>query len=149
MTGEVCIDACLITKWYVPEEHREQALQFAQECEDLDIRYVAPEFVIAEATNAILKNVRRGTVEPMEGLLAMSVLSQVRISKFNCSDLYLDAWRIALTYDRPAIYDCYYLALAEDRGCDFWTADQRFFNAVGNHPRVKHIKNYKPGLLGV
>jgi predicted nucleic acid-binding protein len=53
-----------------------------------------------------------------------------------------------MLYDQPAIYDSYYLALAEQRGCDLWTADTKFFNAVKGHPRVKHIKDYKPGTLG-
>jgi predicted nucleic acid-binding protein len=29
---------------------------------------------------------------------------------------------------RANTYDCFYLALAEERGCDLWTADSRLFN---------------------
>jgi predicted nucleic acid-binding protein len=31
---------------------------------------------------------------------------------------------------RPTTYDCHYLALAEHYGCELWTGDERFFNAV-------------------
>ncbi|MBI2844136.1 MAG: type II toxin-antitoxin system VapC family toxin [Armatimonadetes bacterium] len=147
VSQEICIDASVLVKWIAPEELRDQALALARSCEELGYRYVAPEFVFAEATNGVLKHVRKGTMPVMEGLQAMSLIYNTPVEKFTCRDLYIDAWRIALTYDRPAIYDCYYLALAEDRGCDLWTADNKFYNAVGNHPHVKHIKDFVPGAL--
>jgi predicted nucleic acid-binding protein len=31
---------------------------------------------------------------------------------------------------RASAYDCFYLALAEENGCDLWTADVKLSNAV-------------------
>jgi predicted nucleic acid-binding protein len=36
----------------------------------------------------------------------------------------------ATRFNRPAAYDAHYLALAEMMNCEFWTADERLFNAV-------------------
>jgi predicted nucleic acid-binding protein len=37
---------------------------------------------------------------------------------------------LATRFNRPATYDAHYLALAEMMDCEFWTADERLFNAV-------------------
>lgn len=46
-------------------------------------------------------------------------------------DLEVRAWELAQQYNRPAAYDASYLALAEDSGCEFWTADGRLVKAEG------------------
>jgi predicted nucleic acid-binding protein len=37
---------------------------------------------------------------------------------------------LATQFNRPTAYDAQYLAVAERLGCDFWTADERLYNAV-------------------
>jgi predicted nucleic acid-binding protein len=32
--------------------------------------------------------------------------------------------------NRAAAYDCFYLAIAEALGADFWTADQRLYRSL-------------------
>lgn len=148
MTRQICVDASLIVKWEVPEEYDDLADLFAQECQENGIAYIAPDFVFAEVSSGIRRQVFRGLIPVMHGLRAVAALSRVPVKQYTCYDLYLDAWRLAQTYNRSSLYDCYYLALAETRGCDFWTADDRFFNSVGNHESVKHIKDFVPGTLG-
>jgi predicted nucleic acid-binding protein len=150
MAQEVCVDASLVIKWHVPvEEYSDLADLLACECEQKELVYVAPDFVFAEASSGIRRQVYRGLIPVMHGLRAVAALARTPIKIYTCHDLFLDAWALAQTYNRSKLYDCYYLALAEQRGCDFWTADEKFLNAVGNHPRVKHIKDFKPGMLGV
>ena len=38
------------------------------------------------------------------------------------------AWQA--TFARGAVYDAHYLALADILGCEYWTADERFYRAV-------------------
>lgn len=40
------------------------------------------------------------------------------------------ALRLAQEFNRPRAYDTAYLALAELRRCEFWTADERLYNSV-------------------
>lgn len=40
------------------------------------------------------------------------------------------AFELAAVHNRPAGYDCVYLALAERLQCEFWTGDLRLVNAV-------------------
>jgi predicted nucleic acid-binding protein len=45
------------------------------------------------------------------------------------------AWKL----NRPATYDAHYLALAEKLGAEFWTLDQRLFNAVRHQLPWVHL----------
>ncbi len=40
------------------------------------------------------------------------------------------AWEIAKQFNFATVYDAVYLALAEFRGCEFWTADQKLYERV-------------------
>jgi predicted nucleic acid-binding protein len=43
------------------------------------------------------------------------------------------------------IYDCFYVALAEREGVNFWTSDLRIYNALSRHfPFIHLIANYVP-----
>ncbi|MBI3942280.1 MAG: type II toxin-antitoxin system VapC family toxin [Chloroflexi bacterium] len=50
------------------------------------------------------------------------------------------AWDLAQTLNRPRAYDTAYLALAQMQQCDFWTADEKLYNATKAHlPWVRWI----------
>ena len=52
-------------------------------------------------------------------------------------------YELATQYNRPTAYDAQYLALAERLSCDFWTADERMFNAVKDKsPDLQWIGNW-------
>ena len=53
----------------------------------------------------------------------------------------------AALHNLPTLYDAYYLALAQARGCDFWTADRRFVNSVPQVPCVRDIRDFATGML--
>jgi predicted nucleic acid-binding protein len=59
------------------------------------------------------------------------------------------AWEVAAVYGFATVYDATYLALAELRGCEFWTADERLFQRVKDTLTfVKWLQNYRrSGLL--
>lgn len=63
---------------------------------------------------------------------------------YDVSDaLLLRAYELATQLSRPTAYDAQYLAVAERFQCDFWTADERLFNAVSNSLTwVKWLGNF-------
>lgn len=55
------------------------------------------------------------------------------------------AWEVAANYGFATVYDATYLALAELRGREFWTADERLFHRVKDTLTfVKWLRNYIP-----
>jgi predicted nucleic acid-binding protein len=59
------------------------------------------------------------------------------------------AWHLAKQFNRPRAYDTAYLALAQIHNCDFWTADEKLYNAVqGELPWVNWVGNYALGGNG-
>lgn len=73
----------------------------------------------------------------LAGFLSMGI--EIRESP----QLHLRALELAQELQRPAVYDTHYLALADILGCNLWTADEPFFNAVKEQqPRVKWLGDY-------
>lgn len=51
------------------------------------------------------------------------------------------ALSLATRFTLPATYDAHYLALAEELGCEFWTADKRLAGATdGAFPLLRLIE---------
>jgi predicted nucleic acid-binding protein len=60
------------------------------------------------------------------------------------SNISLKAFDLAARFDRPAAYDTHYLALAEMMEGEFWTADERLYNAVrDDFPRIHWLGDYQ------
>ena len=56
---------------------------------------------------------------------------------------------VIIRYNRPRAYDAAYLALAELRGCEFWTTDERLYNAVSHDLTwVKWVGTFSPDTIG-
>ena len=49
---------------------------------------------------------------------------------FEDDALLKSAYELADEFNRPRAYDAQYLLLAKRLSCEFWTADERMFNAV-------------------
>ena len=53
------------------------------------------------------------------------------------------AREIARQFNQRKVYDATYAALAELRGCEFWTADKVFYDAVkAGLPFVRYLPDY-------
>jgi predicted nucleic acid-binding protein len=60
-------------------------------------------------------------------------------------DMVRRAREIARQFNQERIYDPLYAALAELRGCEFWTVDKVFYDAVKSVLSfVKHLPDYQP-----
>lgn len=60
-------------------------------------------------------------------------------------DLHVQAYDLATKLNLSKGYDAYYLVVAQERQCEFWTADRRLVNAVSTqYPWVHWIGDYSP-----
>ena len=138
MTGYV-VDASVIVKWLVNEDHSEKAAGLL----DMGWTLVAPALVFAKAANALWAMRRRGDITTSDLTYAVDVLQAVPVSlPVPMPRLTAAAARLAADLDHP-VYDCFYLALAVQTQYPVVTADARFHDKVRSHPylsdRIVHV----------
>jgi predicted nucleic acid-binding protein len=76
-------------------------------------------------------------------LLPLCYFTRIPIHTYFDVALLRRAYELATQFNRPTAYDSQYLAVAERLNCEFWTADQRLFNAAHEQlPWVKWVGNF-------
>src|SRR5947207_9338490 len=138
----VVVDASVVIKWCLPEVHGEAALRLFDSAE----KFVIPDQLFAETTNAIRKRVRQKEISAEAGReLIAEIDAEVDAEIVSCKGLADDAYRVALTYGR-SIYDAIYVALAMQRKTRLITADDRLFNALAKAseiaPHIQSLRDY-------
>jgi predicted nucleic acid-binding protein len=114
------VDASVAIKWFLLEPGREEARRLLEPMH----RLIAPELIVAEATNAMWRRVMAGQMSARQGAAATTALIQFLEALLPVGPLAARALAIAEELRHPA-YDCFYLALAEARDAKLVTADRR------------------------
>jgi predicted nucleic acid-binding protein len=98
---------------------------------------------------AVRKNVYRGILSAQQAEEGLHLLSR-QVIQFHLDDaLIRRAYELATQLNRPTAYDSQYLAVAERLKCDFWTNDEKLFNAVRQQLRmVRWLGNCRYSLSG-
>ena len=144
MCASVCVDASVAVQIVTPEEHSQQADMLWAGWLHRDLRPIAPPVFPYEVCSVLRqKAALRGEFSPQEEKEALEVFLSLGVSILSPSGHLKKAWELAKELGLPTVYDTAYLALAQMEGCDFWTADRRFYNAA--HSRfgsVRWLGNY-------
>jgi predicted nucleic acid-binding protein len=129
---KLTIDASIAVKWFVAEPLREEARRLLAH----RLHLHAPEILLSEFANTIWKKVRRGEIEdPQPYFDELANLSGI-VALHPGGALVDRAARLAVEIDHP-VYDCLYLACAEETAPILITADKRLANKVaGRLPTV-------------
>lgn len=132
----IVIDASVAIQCVIPEESSGAARDIvsSQAC-------IAPDLIVSECMNALWKGVRRDRLTRQEALTAAAVFGEIGIQLAGASSLAGRALKLAMILDHP-VYDCFYLALAEDQGLPLVTADKglvRKYADAGQTGAVVHL----------
>jgi predicted nucleic acid-binding protein len=119
----IVIDASVALKWVLIESGTEAALTL------LSDELVAPELWLTEAANALWRHVRLGEASAAEALARIDELANAPVASISTAPYVRRALQIALEIRHP-VYDCLYLALAEDQNTHVVTDDRRLFTAA-------------------
>jgi len=97
------------------------------------VEFAAPTLIRYELVAVTRKWVHRGLATPEAAQIILNTLLAYPITLFFDPALLQRGYELATMYNRPTAYDAQYLAVAERLSCDFWTADERLYNAVKDH----------------
>lgn len=119
------IDASVALKWFVEEEGSSPAAKVLAGSDLL----LAPDLIVAEVANAAWRAVRLGVMLPEQQDYAASRLMLAFDELTPLGPLVRRAVAISRALDHP-VYDCFYLALAEERDAHLMTADRRLLQRI-------------------
>jgi predicted nucleic acid-binding protein len=121
----VVVDASVLAKLYVDEEHTAEAELLI----DNDIDLVAPELAIIEVGNIFWKKNRVGELSNAESHKLIALFLEEDIEYYRHADLIEGALKLATTTEQ-SVLNCIYLELAISLNSMLVTADRRFFLAM-------------------
>ena len=134
---KLVVDASVVIKWVNPYEAlADKANLIRQGYEQGQVSLLVPTFWDYEVVNGINKAIARGDLNEQEGHEAITLLLAVHAQKVPLPSPQ-ESYELTRRYQR-SVYDCWYLSLAEETGCEFWTADRRLYNAV--NPQLVFVK---------
>jgi predicted nucleic acid-binding protein len=147
MSFQVCADASVALKLVLGEPDSDQAEAIWMYWKDEGVEIIAPYHFVYETTSVIRNRVYRNDLSPEDGKTALEILQTQNIQFLHSPQIVERAWALAQRFNRPTLYDSYYLALSEFAGCEFWTADRRLYSVVTHAlPWVKWFGDFRPAV---
>ena len=137
--AEIVVDTSVVAKWYIPEQHHEQARALRDAYLDGQFDLVAPALMPFEAINALRYS---GHYDGARLEDAAKSLSKYGIDLVEFTNTGPVA-EVATTLD-TTIYDASYIALAKQLDTTVYTADQNLLAALdGEYSELaEHIRTY-------
>jgi predicted nucleic acid-binding protein len=125
------VDASLVAKWFLPEEHKEKAEQILREFIDEKVQLAAPDLLIAELISILWKRATKlKDISATEAEQIYADFLALRLPLRHSAEIAKTALKIAISSDHKT-YDMLYIALAEEASCEFVTADRTLVNKLG------------------
>jgi predicted nucleic acid-binding protein len=131
MNSPVCIDASILIKLVIEEADSDVVDRRWESWILNSVQVIAPSLSRYEVTAVLTKKAHDGQLSEALARSALSAALNLEGIEFVDSvDLHLRAWELACRLSLPTLFDAHYLALAEMKNCELWTADRRLYNSV-------------------
>jgi predicted nucleic acid-binding protein len=138
VTDLVCIDASFGVALLVPERFNSAALRLWGEWIKDDLEIISPGLFTYEVTSAIYRKGYRGIVDWPDVREILTCFMALQRTIYDDVSLVERAVELAKEFQRPNTSDAFYLVLAEQMNCPFWTADERLYHATRNRFPLIH-----------
>jgi predicted nucleic acid-binding protein len=135
---DALLDTSVAVKWFVTEEDSERAADLQQAHLRDDLQLHAPDILLMEMANALRYSGRLSEERILEDLETFSALG-VEIVSFSI-DLLNSAVSLSLEHDL-AVYDAYFLALAQALEMPLITADRRMLSRLSTEDGALDLKS--------
>jgi predicted nucleic acid-binding protein len=137
----IVVDANVAIKWFIEQPGTDDAQRVQQYKGPL----IAPALLLSETTSGLWRHVTRGDIDVSEAKTA--VVNLPRWFSELAEDRLLAPVALDLAVElNNSPYDCFYLALAIERGAPLVTADKRFINRLSQTAYtslVIHLPDWK------
>ena len=121
---KLVLDASVAVKWVLPESDTPKALNLRNDFRNQVHEFHAPDTFSVEVAHALTRAERKALIQPYEAALKLTdVLTTAPILHPHLP-LLMRAVQLSSQH-RIGVYDCLYIALAEQEKCSLVTADQR------------------------
>lgn len=127
------LDSCVGFKWLVAEIDSDKALRLREDFRNGVVDLLAPDIYPVEIVHSLTRAERQGRVTPVQG----RTLLQDMLTHLPTLHPYLSLLPRAYVLSsraRMGVYDCLYVALAEQEGCQVVTADDKMKRNLPNAP---------------
>ena len=136
---KLVFDSSVALKWVVPETDSDKADALRNDFLTGAAELIAPDIFPIEAAHALTRAERQLRVSVGQARILLADLLSTCPRLYSYQPLLSRAVDISSQL-RIGVYDCLYLALAEQEGCDFVTADTRLVaNASKQFPFVVNL----------
>nr|WP_199331997.1 type II toxin-antitoxin system VapC family toxin [Anabaena lutea] len=119
----MCIDTSVWIPYLVPEVYQIQARTLVTEALSLNIRLVTPAFAWVEVGFVLRKKTRIGVITKEEAQDFFEDFCELPIDYIEDEVIRVKSWEIAEKYSLSTLDDAAFLACAEMKSAEFWTAD--------------------------
>jgi predicted nucleic acid-binding protein len=137
--SKICVDASLALKLVLSEPDSESVQGEWQNWIRAGVEIVAPDLLIYETASVLRNRVYRKEITQREADEALHILAALDVIYYQPAGIREMAWELARRFNRPTGYDAFYLALAQEEGCPFWTGDKRLYNTVKSQLKWVHV----------
>ena len=136
------LDASVAFKWLIAETDTPKALKLRDDFRNGAIELISPDFFPCEVIHTLTKAERQGRITQKEGaklfLDFVATLPQLEQSFPFLARAYTITSAV-----RIGVFDCVYVALAEQENCEMVTADTRLIrNLQTQFPFVKDLATF-------
>src|SRR5215217_1332859 len=138
--SRVVVDSSLAIKWIFVEDWSAEAISQLRDWIDQGTERIVPSWFMCELANVMFQRVRDRLLSLREAQDNLrDIVRFVHILDAEPA-VSVRALKVARDLAQRASYDAHYVALADQIGCELWTADARFWNAASpTFPFVKWL----------
>lgn len=126
----VVVDASIALKWVLNEELSPEADVLYRTWRERNDDLIVPDIFLYEVAHVLYRQQRSGAMRLEQSWLAFLGIRARVAFRPPIPRITYRAFVIGNATGRPDTYDAHYAALAELEGCEYRTADERFWNAV-------------------
>ncbi len=135
------VDTSVVMQYLLIETYTSQAIVLVQRLHQ-GVQLCVPEFCLLECANVFWKQVRFQDMQQIEAEQLLIELLALPFQVMPVSNLLTRALQIGLSHNL-AIYDSFYIALAENLNCPLITVDQKQAKAaIASNVVVKPITDF-------